>query len=85
MHIMQTLADSYCATGGRLYHKEALETLCSIVSLEVKDPHTVAAAEAEQYAPPSGCVNRVEKAAACNYSVCRPMLSLPSKAIQKIA
>ena len=47
MHIMQTLADSYCATGGRLYHKEALETLCSIVSLEVKDPHTVAAAEAE--------------------------------------
>ena len=47
MHIMQTLADSFRATGERLHHKKALETLCSIVNLEVKDPHTVAAAEAE--------------------------------------
>ena len=47
MHIMQTLADSFRATGERLHHKKALETLCSIVRLEVKDPHTVAAAEAE--------------------------------------
>ena len=47
MHIMQTLADSYRATGEKLYRKEALETLCTIVTLEVKDPHTVAAVEAE--------------------------------------
>ena len=47
MHIMQTLADSYRDTGEKLHRKEALETLCTIVMLEVKDPHTVAAAEAE--------------------------------------
>ena len=44
---MQTLADSFRATGEMLHHKEALETLCKIVSLESKDPQARAAAEAE--------------------------------------
>ena len=47
MHIMHTLADSYQATGERVRHKDALETLCKIVSLEAKDPQAKAAAEAD--------------------------------------
>ena len=47
MCIMRTLADSFQATGERTHHKEAMETLCKIVSLEVKDPQAKAAAEAE--------------------------------------
>ena len=47
MQIMQTLADSYHATGEKLLHKKTLDTLCIIVRTEVKDPYMVAAAEAE--------------------------------------